>query len=114
MKNDKVIDAARDELTVFLLAGKYDHDRLKELWHAYFSACLSDMCWNESAIEDMFDWGKNGHNWSELHWNHCPSLEHEYEGDMRSLQGDVFYTSDCMSLDRLFRMHHAYNRIQCE
>ncbi len=93
-----------------LSAEVYDYQALKKAWRAYFCGYLYYLGWNKTAVNHLFEWGNTGHNWKLLHWEPLTS-EQRLEA-MRSLLEEVCYTSDRLSLDRLLRAHHQYNRIQ--
>lgn len=78
-------------------------------WKNLFSEVLSNWGFEENAISKLFEWGAEyGHNWEKLH----PSSEEESKTSEEILDkfwGEVYYCSDRMSLDRLFRCHWLYN-----
>ena len=85
-----------------------DNAALAKAWKSYLSRMLKSCGWNKSAINQIFEWGNTGHNWKAL-W-----FDDEFQEEkVKTFQSDLMYFSDRMSLDRLFRLHHHYNSIQC-
>lgn len=102
----------REALAAFLLAGAYDYQQLRGLWCGYFADYLYYTGWNKAAVRQVLEWGELGHNWKLLHWTEVEDTPEAYASAMEDMRSEVIYTSDRMSLDRAFRIHHMYNRIQ--
>ena len=94
---------------------------ISRLWRAFFAKVLYDWGFNKTAIDALFGWGSNGHNWQAL-WSEChptstnPKKRHMNYGRvparrfLEDFKGEVGYIYDRLSLDRLFRTHWLYNQ----
>ncbi len=72
-------------------------------WLHFCERYLKLWKWNKKAIQDFLDWGEmGGFNNKLLH----------VETDLNTFYGEVHYSSDRMSLDRLFRCHVAYRTLK--
>lgn len=102
----------------FKITKDFPLDKLTELWKDIFIKCLLLWGFNKKSTEMLFQWGNMGHNWKLL-WNPTDdkNKENKFLDEYRtniqetfnSFQGEVFYCSDRMHDDRLFRCHWEYN-----
>ncbi len=90
-----------------------DYHKFRKLWYNYFSTILKNQKFNQVSIDQLFGWGNFGHNWKTLHdendkdWQHDKTKKQLFD----SFYAEVYYISDRMSLDRLFRTHWLFNKI---
>lgn len=70
-------------------------------WEDFLRRYLAFRKWNTDAIDDFWEWGLDGFN----NWDlQKPSTHKEFFDE-------VFYCSDRMSMDRLFRCHVLYRNL---
>jgi hypothetical protein len=83
-------------------------NKIKVEWEELFKLQLKEWGFNDIASNELFEWGNRGHNWDRLH-----STEEEDKLSISEcllqFSGEIYYCSDRMSLDRLFRCHWLYN-----
>lgn len=89
----------------------YDYKKLKSLWKKFFTMALKDgFDFNKESINVLFDWGSGGHNWIELH----PTDEYNKLSKKKKFDKfchEIFYISDRLSIDRIFRTHWMFNQL---
>ena len=88
----------------------YDFEKLSKLWYAFFSKYLKFLGFNKKAIDNLFEWGQDGHNWKLLHWDTDENII-PIKQLVESFSGELDYITDRMSIDRLFRTHWEFNRL---
>jgi hypothetical protein len=71
-------------------------------WLKFAARYMKFWGWNQAAITDFLVWGKHGFN-NDLFHKSTP---------IESFYGEVEYSSDRMSLDRLFRCHVKYQTLE--
>ena len=109
------------EFTDYMLAKNYmlakknaiDKDFIEEIavrWEKLYKAQLKKWGFSNKSIRRLFEWGKYGHNWEKL-W----ATEDEENRTLPHLIEDfayeIWYCSDRMGIDRLFRCHWQFNMI---
>ena len=78
-------------------ANKKDPDTVNK-WEEYARKYMENWEWNDKSISDFIKWGKYGFN---------NKLLRKYNS-FESFYNEVEYSSDRMSIDRLFRCHVKY------
>lgn len=74
-------------------------------WHSHMKTLLNRFGFDDLGAEQLVKWGAMGHNWSKLHWDsEKSSIEY-----LKDFAHELYYCSDRMSLDRLFRCHWLFN-----
>ena len=82
---------------------------LQVQWKLLFKWYLQRRGFNIIAIDQLFAWGNGGYNWKELWGDKDETLD--LEERIHNFIGELYYCSDRMSLDRLFRCHWLFNHI---
>ena len=81
-------------------------------WKIILRQQLLNFGWkfNKTILNDLYEWGSNGYNWTRLHSN-----KYDYYDTIKKyiskFSGELEYCSDRMSIDRLFRCHWEYNNL---
>ena len=79
-------------------------------WESLFKRQLSNWGFNKIAQDSLFRWGECGYNWKRLHLSE-EEQRCTKEQWLDIFYCEVFYCSDRMSLDRLFRCHWLYSNL---
>lgn len=95
---------------IYIKIDQGDQKDIDKNWKEFFSCYLKDCGFNYTAIEALFEWGSDGHNWSELHIDKTEYKDYNKDQLLQRFICEVHYIYDRMSLDRLFRTHWLYNQ----
>ena len=87
--------------------------KIKELWKKYFYKIMYYKFGSSRFFaREFFDWGKYGYNWNVLHQNEMYKEDASTFQCLSDFYGELFYVSDRISYDRLFRVHWLWNRFE--
>ena len=92
----------------YIKGGNCKPEKVEEYWHRAFMCISKHLGFDKAARRILWEDLVCG-NWEHLHQTE-DEMERTADEWLEELRGDVFYTSDRASLDRLTRCHWLYRQ----